>query len=214
MEATDDDTRLIHLVARGYDQMAERYASWAGAIDDAQRERHVRLLLERLPEGASVLELGCGGGDPTTLILADRFALTGVDVSATQIARARQAIPGGTFVHADVTKLELPADRFDAVVAFYMLTHIPRRLLPGLLHSVSRWLRPGGLFCGTMGTADTLDALEPDWLGVPMMFSGYNAMENRQLIERAGLTIEHAEDHSLDEADEAVARFLWVVARR
>jgi ubiquinone/menaquinone biosynthesis C-methylase UbiE len=213
MEATDNDTRLIHLVARGYDQMAERYASWAGAIDDVQRQRHIRLLLERLPEGAAVLELGCGGGGPTTQILADRFALTGVDVSATQIAWARQAVPGATFVHADVTKLELPADRFDAVVAFYMLTHIPRRLLPGLLHSVSRWLRPGGLFCGTMGTADTLDALEPDWLGVPMVFSGFSAAENRRLVERAGLRVEHADEHALDEGN-GVARFLWVLARR
>ena len=38
-------------------------------------------LAARLEPGARVLELGCGGGTPETQRLAQRFALTGVDIS-------------------------------------------------------------------------------------------------------------------------------------
>ena len=64
-----------------------------------------------------------------------------------------------------------------------------------------------------MGTADTLDALEPNWLGVPIAFSGCAAATNIGLLESAGFTIEHAEEHDLEEGD-GVARFLWTLARR
>ena len=44
-----------------------------------------------IPESASVLEVGCGGGELLSLIKAARK--TGVDLSATQLARARRLLP-------------------------------------------------------------------------------------------------------------------------
>ena len=55
-----------------------------------------------------MLELGCGGGTPETRRLAERFALTGVDISPRQVERARAAIPEAEFLCADFTELELP----------------------------------------------------------------------------------------------------------
>ncbi len=171
------------------------------------------MLLERLPEGANVLELGCGGGGPTTRRLAERFSVTGIDVAREQIIRARQAVPDATFIHADMTSLDLPAESFHAIVAFYVLTHVPRDLLPDLLSNLHRWLPPGGLLLVTLGVGDMPDITEPDWLGVPMFFSGFGGVTNRQLVEDAGFHIERAEEHDLDEGN-SVVRFLWVVARR
>ncbi|HVI35602.1 MAG TPA: hypothetical protein VM684_05190, partial [Gaiellales bacterium] len=53
------------LVESGYDRIAERYLSWAGGIDDSGRARMLDLLLERLPPGGDVLDLGCGAGVPS-----------------------------------------------------------------------------------------------------------------------------------------------------
>ncbi len=51
------------VVARGYDRIAERYAEWArDEVDDTVAPAYVRLLIERLPGRAAVLDLGCGGG--------------------------------------------------------------------------------------------------------------------------------------------------------
>jgi hypothetical protein len=69
------DARQV--VADGYDRMAERYASWAAdELSDDVRPRYAAFLMERLPAGASVLELGCGGGGPITQQFATRFKLT------------------------------------------------------------------------------------------------------------------------------------------
>jgi SAM-dependent methyltransferase len=49
----------------------------------------------RIPQGASVMEIGCGSGELLSLLAADRVA--GCDVSAVQLERARQRLPKGTF---------------------------------------------------------------------------------------------------------------------
>jgi trans-aconitate methyltransferase len=59
------------------------------------------MLLERLPSGADLLDLGCGAGLPTTARLAQRFTVTGVDISPRQIERARINVPDATFINAD-----------------------------------------------------------------------------------------------------------------
>src|SRR5437667_25806 len=97
------------IVAEGYDRIAERYAQWtANDVIDEVRSRYAAVLLEGLPKGAPVLELGCGGGGPTTRQLGERFALTGVDISERQIEMARRNVPQATFLCADMCELEFP----------------------------------------------------------------------------------------------------------
>lgn len=96
------------IVANGYDRIANRYAEWAPGVRVEERQRYTELLLEGLPEGANVLELGCGSGLPTTRQLAKHFRVTGVDISEQQITFARQNVPEATFDHADMTALNFP----------------------------------------------------------------------------------------------------------
>lgn len=49
----------------------------------------MEILRAALPEGARVLELGCGSGNITTRRLAERFIVTGMDISARQIELAQ-----------------------------------------------------------------------------------------------------------------------------
>ena len=78
------------LVANGYNAAAEAYAEWLTAeVVDPARERYLEVFAGLLAPGADVLGLGCGGGGPTTLALAERFMLTGLDISERQVALAR-----------------------------------------------------------------------------------------------------------------------------
>jgi cyclopropane fatty-acyl-phospholipid synthase-like methyltransferase len=181
-------------------------------VDEA-RPRYTAVLLEALSEGSRVLELGCGGGGPTTQALAARFALTGVDISARQIELARQHVPYAEFRHADVTRVAFPPESFDGVAAFYTFTHLPHGELPLLLAKVARWLRPGGVLAASMATKGNPGEVEPDWLGVPMYFSGYRAAVNQQFVEQAGLEITTAQAETIVEDGHPV-HFLWVVARK
>src|SRR5262245_20679252 len=138
------------IVEQGYDQVAERYAAVAARERSDERARYTDLIVRRLLAGADVLELGCGAGGQTTMALAQRFTVTGVDLSARSVELVRERVPGATFLHADMTALELEPASFDAVAAFFSLIHVPREEQPGLLARVARWLRPGGLFVATM----------------------------------------------------------------
>ena len=201
------------VVAAGYDAIAERYLAWSGLRPSKPRLRYLGRALELIPPGTDVLELGCGAGLPMTAALADGRTVTGVDISATQIELARRNVPAATFLQADMTGLEFPAASFDAVVAFYSLTHVPRDEQGPLLEHVAAWLRPGGVFVASMGVDDDPGGIEHDWLGVDMYFSHFGAKKNRRLVEAAGLEIESA-DVVAEPADRHDARFLWVVARK
>src|SRR5436309_15724709 len=92
--------------AADYDRIAERHAAWvANEVIDEVAPRYVAYLIDNLPEGARVLDLGCGGGGPTTGRLDERFEVTGVDISARQIDLARRAAEGATFFQADMTRV-------------------------------------------------------------------------------------------------------------
>jgi len=203
------------VVADGYDQIAERFAAWSTRIVDNVRDRYTDILLDTLPRGARVLELGCGSGSSgTTQALANRFDFTGIDISARQIALAMQCLPPGTrLLHADATQLTLPPASFDGVAAFYCFTHIPREQQGPLITRVAGWLRPGGLLIASLGARSDPGTFVVDWLGAPMFFSGYASSDSRALIERAELEVIAAQDESIDEEGVSTT-FFWVVARK
>jgi SAM-dependent methyltransferase len=198
------------LVGAGYDAMADTWEEWSAAVTDDPRRQWLEKLTRRLPDGAQVVELGCGNGTKETSELARRFDLTGVDLSDEQLLRARERVPGATFLRADLTTVEFLDGSLDAVCAFYVLNHVPRDLLPDLFARVRRWLKPGGLFLATLGATD-IPNWEGEWLGVPMYFSGYGPERNRALLADFELVAD--EVVSITEPEGAVT-FHWVLARR
>ena len=177
------------IIESGYDRMAELYLDTFGEnVPDDPRARFVGELSSRLPDGADVLELGCGAGVPATALLARRFDVLGIDISAAQLALAAQRVPTARFRKADMTELDFPPASFDAVTAFYSFNHVPRAEQPALLAKIARWLRPGGFLLASFGRGGSADEVEDSWLGVPMFFASHDPATNvRHLIE-AGFT--------------------------
>jgi SAM-dependent methyltransferase len=208
---TSGDAKRI--VEEGYDQIAETYRDWAARSPSDVRIRYTDLLLGALPPGATLLELGCGTGEPMTRRLAARFHVTGVDLSARHIALAQAAIPQATFIQADMAAVDFPPSSFDAVAAFYSIIHVPREEHGDLLGRIAGWLRPGGLLVATMGANDTPAGVEADWLGAPMYWSHFDSATNRGLVTAAGLELLESREETEDE-DCTPVTFLWVVARK
>jgi len=201
----------IELVGRGYDAIADEYLEWAARVDGDPKLTYLDELSRRLPDGAPVLELGCGAGEPCTRLLAEQFRVTGVDVSEEQIRRARENVPLARFLRADFTELELEDASFDAVAAFYALNHVPRELLGDLFARVRRWLVRGGLFLASLGASDTA-AWTGDWLGTTMFFSGWDPEQNRVLLRAAGFDL-LVDDLVTVREPEGDSTFQWVLAR-
>ena len=207
------DERPQEVVARGYDAGAERFAAWQRKISGSKRLERVEELLALLPDRPDVLELGSGAGVRSTRLLAERASLVGIDISAEQVRRARDRVPGARFVHADFTQVELEPGSFDAVVALYVFNHVPREELGPLLGRIVVWLRPGGRLLASFGASD-----EPGWYGeaiggLETFFSGYEPEVSLRLVREAGLEIASEELETIAEPD-GDATFLWVLAQR
>ena len=200
----------VGVVQDGYDRIAQRYLDWSGP--SVVRREQLDRLLALLQPRSRFLELGCGAGEPVTRVLSQLHDVTAVDVSSTQLALAARHAPLATLIQADMSALDMPEASFDAVVAFYSLTHVPRQRHAELLARIARWLRPGGLFFATMGAEDNPDDYGDDWLGAPMFWSHFDADTNRALVQAAGLDIVEATVIDEDE-DGVLVPFLWVDAR-
>ena len=197
------------VVEEGYDRIGERYAQELGMTRQELRSRQVSYLMNALPCGSELLDLGCGAGTPTTKRLAEHFAVTGVDISQCQVERARRDIPGATFIRADMTSLRLPRCSFDAVTAFFSIIHVPRDEQPDLFRSIAAWLRPKGLLFATMTARGKEIDFDECWMGAPMFWSGHDSDTNKRIVREAGLDIVRTE-----ETQDSDGHFLWLMARK
>jgi SAM-dependent methyltransferase len=208
LTVADDRKRTVEA---GYDALADTFGEWGARVEGDPWARFLDELADRLPAGALVLDLGCGNGTKIAR-LADRFEVTGVDISERQVRLARATVPTASFVQADFTELDAPAGSFDAVTALYSLVHVPREEHPALLGRIRGWLKAGGLFLASLSHVGGPDRVD-EWLGVEMFFSGFDADTNRRLVREAGFELLADDLVWMHEPEHEVA-FLWVLGRR
>jgi SAM-dependent methyltransferase len=209
MGVVDESARQV--VAAGYDAIGPRYRDWSSG--SPVRIGFLQELILRLATGSTVVDLGCGPGEPATRLLSDAHQVVGVDVSRVQLALARRAAPAAAFVLADMTEFAVRPESVDAVASFYALGHLPPASHAPLLRSIGRWLRPGGLLL-TSAPLVADDSVELDWLGVPMYFGGIGEQETYDAVGAAGLRLDDARVVTEDEGDGHLVQFLWLTAHR
>lgn len=120
-------------------------------------------LFAEIPEGATVLDLGCGAG-LDSLIAARRLGLAGkvigIDFSDTMLSRARKAaqeamVVNISFERADAEHLPLGADSIDVALANGIFNLNPAR--ESIFRELARVLRPGGVvYAAELILADAL----------------------------------------------------------
>jgi SAM-dependent methyltransferase len=193
MAAADLDPKAI--VREGFDRISSEYRDDAGhgpakdqPLGRPDYESWLGELMPLLRVGEPVLDLGCGCGLPATALLAKQFAVTGVDLSPVQIARARRLVPAAHFQCADMSTLEFPDDSFAAVVSFYAIIHVPLEEQLGLFKNMYRWLRVGGYLLVTVGSG-AWTGTEDDWLGAPMYWSHADRATYLGWLEETGFEV-------------------------
>lgn len=195
----------------GYDRASHAYRGDDADLEMSGYGHWLRRLAAHVPAGARVLDLGCGNGVPATREMSRRWAVTGVDLSPVQIARARGLVPAAAFVCADMTNVGFTAGAFDAVVAFFSIINVPVGEQPALFARIARWLAPGGWLLATVGR-DPWTGIEPDFrgAGVPMYWSHADVASYRRWLAGAGFAI--AEEGR--QPKEGLPGYAVVIARR
>ncbi|MBR0950926.1 class I SAM-dependent methyltransferase [Bradyrhizobium canariense] len=149
-----------------YRQNAEAYAGWKKAPST-----RLRGFLALLPSGGSILELGCGAGNHSAVMLAEGFSVRATDGSPEMAEIASQRL--GHPVEAMRFDQLDAHEAHDGVWASACLLHVPRDELAGILARIHRALRPSGVFYASYktGEGDGRDSLgryynyaSPEWL--------------------------------------------------
>jgi SAM-dependent methyltransferase len=136
---------------------AAGHQGWAGSAREQNLARLnevldglVREIFPALP--ARVLELGCGNGMSSSLLMARKgYEVHGIDISGTAIVWAEEQFAQsallGHFLHGDVCAMPFFADEsFDVVIDGSCLHCLIGDDRTRCLGEVRRILRPGGLF--------------------------------------------------------------------
>jgi SAM-dependent methyltransferase len=172
-------------------------------------------LIDQLPRGARVLDLGCGSGLPTAVQLADAgLDVVGVDESGRMLDLARQRVPNGTFQQRDMRKLGDPdgLGQFDAAVSFFSLIMLPRADIPGVLQSVCRLLRGPRLLALSMVYGD-MDFFPISFLGVATHASCYPTEDLVDVVSGAGFEVLSTDEVAVQAEPERVERQIFLRAR-
>ena len=95
----------------------------------------------RARQGLRTLDLGCGPGAFADIFEGDDYV--GVDMNARYIDHARKS-RRGAFIVGDARKVDLPDARFDQILIFGLLHHLPDDDVRAVLAEGRRLLVPGG----------------------------------------------------------------------
>lgn len=152
-----------------------------------------------LPDGARVLDAGCGSGQKALFFQDRGMHVLGIDFSEKLLEIARNTAADSDFRLLDLRDIGTLPEMFDGVFAQASLLHIPKaeafsvidgmvsRLVPqGLLYIAVKTQRPGA--------PEEEVVTENDYgYEYERFFSYYTIDEMRAHLDRLGLSIVHAE---------------------
>lgn len=167
----------------------DRIADWfdAGRGRQLMEREYLDAMLARLPAGGTVLDLGCGAGEPLAgFFIRKGFKITGVDGSPRMIALCRERFPAMSWQVGDMRGLAL-GRRFDAVLAWDSFFHLSREDQRAMFPVFGAHLNPGGLLLFTSGPADGVTAGE--MRGEEFPYASLAPEEYRALLARQGLSV-------------------------
>jgi ubiquinone/menaquinone biosynthesis C-methylase UbiE len=216
--ATASPTRNVEhwtgLHAEGYFATHPRYKE---RLHTLGLERIVAMLNPRADD--VLLEIGCGYGRLLwhLLPLVGRGRMIGVELAEEPFAEARQLLKGrGNFelIRNDgLTLRAIPDQSITGVYAFTVLQHMTRAGARGYIREAARILVPGGRVCLQFhcdGTTerDILDERREQSIS-------YSATQVCDVIEQAGLRVEHLDRECLDATYPGrKLSWLWVLATK
>ena len=105
------------------------YQTYAADFDrwrsrDLMEKPWLDRFLTDLPPNASILDIGCGAGEPVSrYCIESGHEVTGIDASLSLISLCRQRFPGHQWLVGDMR--DLSSDRrFDGLIAWHSLFHL------------------------------------------------------------------------------------------
>jgi len=176
-------------VAEGYD--AGRFDSLKGRFYRWREEQAIEEALGVLPAESSVLDAACGTGRITALLLRNRLAASGCDISLAMMNVARRRLLSLGYrvplIESSVDRLPFPDRSFDAVTCVGLMMHLDAEARVRALRELARVAR--GPLVVQYGYVDACQRLMTRATGRPPGLSRFpvSASELNADLESSGL---------------------------
>jgi trans-aconitate methyltransferase len=164
--------------------------------DAWDRDRRAELVIERawmdrftalLQPGASILDIGCGSGQPIARYLIERgYKVTGVDSSPPLIDKCRTRFPGHEWIVADMRTLKLNR-AFDALIAWDSFFHLSHEHQRAMFPVFEQHANPGAPLLFTSGSAHGVAM--GSYQGEPLYHASLSTDEYRALLSSHGFRV-------------------------
>ena len=138
---------IFQSISKGYDRANTRISL---GLHLRWKKKAVRLMAADLPQGGKVLDLCCGTGDISTILLQAREDLhvTGADFSPNMLSVAKSRFQNEERIElllADARNLPFEDNSFDGCIISFGLRNTAD--YKEVLAEIARVTRPGGIFC-------------------------------------------------------------------
>jgi len=139
MRSPEAITRLLAEQVAYYRAIAMEYQV------DVEAARELAAALEAYQPAGHVLELACGPGAWTELLLRYATSVTAIDAAPEMLARAKARVGDGRvcFIQADLFSWT-PSQRYDFVFFGFWLSHVPLERFESFWSVVADSLTPAG----------------------------------------------------------------------
>jgi SAM-dependent methyltransferase len=143
-----------------------------------------------LPRGGTVLDIGCGMGEPIArYLIGQGFAVTGVDSAPSLIAICRERFPEREWIVGDMRSLAL-GRRFDGLLAWHSFFHLAQADQEAMFPRFVAHAAPGAALMFTSGpeAGETIG----EWRGEALFHASLAPSDYRSLLGANGFElIEH-----------------------
>lgn len=170
-------------------RLYERYADeWdAGRSASRMESKWIDRFIENLPPFSSVLDIGCGGGQPVAaFLIASGHRVTGIDASAPLIDLCRERFPEHSWSVADMRALAL-GQQFDGLIAWDSFFHLTPEDQRGMFARFRAHARRGAVLMFTSGP-DHGSAIGK-FQGEDLYHGSLSPVEYRALLEQNGFRV-------------------------
>jgi len=173
---------IVHL----YERHARQWAADRGTQlsgEKAWLDKFVKLL----PIGATVLDLGCGSGEPIARYLIGRgLTITGVDTSPTLISMCQARFPTSRWLVSDMRTLKL-GERFAGILAWDSFFHLKIGDQRRMFAAFKRHASPSTVLMFTTGSRRG-EAIG-SYRGDPLYHASLSTKDYRSLLEAKGFRV-------------------------
>ncbi len=158
-------------------------------------DRHRRLFerpwldrfLNLLPPGASVLDIGCGMGEPIARYLIEHGCnVTGIDAAPTMIGLCKERFPSHEWLVADMRQLDL-GRTFHGLLAWDSFFHLEKEHQRRMFPIFARHAAPSAALMFTSG--DRASEAIGTYCGEPLYHASLAPDEYRQLLRQYGFEV-------------------------